>query len=170
MDLNQFTSSGQLPKAELTRQQRYFADRPPRFLSESYAPRPTEVRDLTFDGHGELINPCFDLGCKRCGKADHRLTLGRGSFWSRRGKGLSTDCLNCGHHAVLMGKDGAGPAWLCDCGSEAVRPGSRFEYPGDLFEFPGAEGHEPEGFSWVTAFATCTDCGARSILADAETS
>lgn len=169
MDFSQFTSSGQLSPDELARQQRYFAEHPPEFLSTAYTPKSVTVRDLEFDGHGELINPCFHLDCKRCGRPDHRLIQGKGGFFSRRSRGLSTDCLGCGHHAVLLGQDAPGVAWRCDCGSETVQPGIRFEYPGDLFEFPGAEGQEPNGFTWVTAFATCASCGARATVADAET-
>lgn len=162
MDISKFTSSGQLPPEELARQRAYFQDNPPSFLGERYVTKPLDPGGLAFDGHGEVINPCFAIVCKACGGHDHTVRLGR--------QGLATTCLGCGEDAVILGQSGPGDTQSCGCGASVCQPGIRFEYPGDLFSVDWYKGCESEQFSWVSVIGTCADCGTARIIADMETS
>jgi hypothetical protein len=178
---------------ELAEMEEYFATHPPRCLHE-FDVAPVELVGAVFDGHGEALNPVFQVRCK-CG-CDKGII--KGYFWVNPDNAneqvllispISVTCGKCGTTQELIdtGKhgydvelgsfsctvrgEGTHGSYQCvKCSAENMETFVRFEYSEDLFDddFAEARGREQDLFSWFSLHGRCAQCGTTADITDFE--
>jgi hypothetical protein len=163
---------------------------PPRCLA-GFKLRSSDLKGVTFDGHGEPLNKVFQLACT-CGHdhfqvLGHHLTNDRGTsiFVSP----LALQCAACEKVTELIDTDkhgydaelGLGSATIrgtadrtpfaCDeCGVRPMTAHARFEHSSDIFEDSTGEfeGNEQNLFTWFSLVGHCEGCKRLLRVADFE--
>ena len=155
---------------------------------------PVELVGAVFDGHGEALNPVFQVRCK-CG---HDKGIIKGYFWVNPDNAdnrvlfmstISVTCAECGTTRELIDTDkhghdveiggfsctgrsqGTEGSYQCaKCGSENMEVFMRFEYSEELFDddFVEARGREQDLFSWFSLHGRCGECGTTADITDFE--
>jgi hypothetical protein len=174
---------------QMDNQAAYFETHPPKCIA-AYIAEPTQLADVTFDGHGEQLNPTFAIGCQ-CG---HRRFIVLGHYTTNRDiliyvSPLALRCESChaitelldtdvhgydaelGHGATTIRVEGEFEEFKCDqCGPIPMEIYTRFEYPDDLFDddMPECRGREQELFTWFSLHARCSGCSRMLDVTDFE--
>lgn len=163
---------------------------PPRCLS-GFKAEPSELKGVTFDGHGEPLNKMFKLRCG-CGH-DHFRVLGH-SLNNDRGEPifvspLALECAICGNVTELIDTDehgydaelGHGSATIrgegerspfqCNrCGVRRMTAHARFEHSSETLEDSTGDfaGNEHNLFTWFSLVGECEGCKRVLRVADFE--
>jgi hypothetical protein len=162
---------------------------PPRCL-EGFALRPSRLKGVVFDGHGEPLNKVYQLACA-CGHDRFRV-LGHHVMNQRTPvfvSPLALECAACGKLTELIDTDvhgydaelghgsatirGTGPRtpFACDtCGVRPMTAHARFEHSSETLEdSTGAfSGNEQNLFTWFSLVGQCDGCGRVLHVADFE--
>ena len=171
----------------------YFENNPPRCL-DGFDVMPVELVGAVFDGHGEALNPVFQVRCK-CGYDKGILS---GYFWVNPDYAndkelfispITITCGECKRTQELIDTDkhgydvelgsfsctgrglGRHGSYACPkCGQENMEIFVRFEYSEELFDddFAEAKGREQDLFSWFSLHGRCDQCGATLDITDFE--
>ncbi len=169
----------------------YFKNNPPRCL-DNFNVKSVEIDNIEYDGHGEEMNPFFQLACQ-CGSSSLSVL---GYWWKNPDNGesffvgpLSTKCLDCktendlfdikyhGYDAELdhgcysARGEGRPTIFVCpSCNLDIFELLARFEYTGDLFEddFPETHGREKDLFTWFSLHGKCQNCLAATEICEYE--
>jgi len=175
--------------ARLRAAERRVRTTPPRCLS-GFTTRPSSLKGVRFDGHGEPLNVVYQVACA-CGHdafraLGHRVTIdGYNAFVSP----LALECAACGKVTELFdaaehGYDpevcghsyaarGTGPREPFACGhcrGEVMTAHARFEHSSETLEDSTGEftGREHDLFTWFTLVGECRGCGGVLEVADFE--
>jgi hypothetical protein len=178
---------------ELAEMEEYFASHPPRCL-HGFDVVPVELVGAVFDGHGQALNPVFQVRC-RCG---YDKGIIKGYFWVNPDNAderllfispISVTCGRCGtteelidtdkhgydvelgHGSYTVGGEGRHGSYQCaECRAENMEIFVRFEYSEDLFgvDFEDIRGREQDLFSWFSLHGRCAQCGATTDITDFE--
>ena len=171
-------------RVPIAEQPAFYNSHPPRAL-EGLTCTPIEPPappDFTFDGHGELVNAVFVLGCP-CGSKLFTVvcTFDDGEVRSP----ISVECSACDRDQDIFctGKHGydaevipetpqeAGECPETLAAKEIPAPHEvlvRFEYPSDVLGDPEWQGREQDLFSWITIVARDPKTGELAFLFDEE--
>ena len=170
----------------------YFNSHPPRCLNNLTAV-PVDIIGAVFDGHGEDLNPVFQISCK-CGNETGKV---RGYFWTNPDYNNTTVfisplefmCPECGAQRVFFdiaehGSDaefgnfsssvralGNHGMFACpECNNEIFKLFVRFEYFEDLFDddFPEIKNRQQDAFTWFTLLGKCSECSSQQTITDFE--
>jgi hypothetical protein len=179
-------------KMKIEEQLAYYRAHPPRCIAKL---RPVEgpAPKFDFDGHGEILNTYFQVGCPACGERElaitgHKFQDAEDPTLESLMSPFQLQCPRCqsvttvfdtdkdGYDAELGHGSGyeraTGPAvsYTCGCGTETsfATITARFEYPSDLFDDFFKDKLREDLFSWFTLTASCKSCGTLSCVADFE--
>lgn len=161
---------------------KYFFSHPPRCLN-GFQTAPADLPGRIFDGHGETLNPIFQIKCS-CGHAQARID---GYKWANPDFGneevflspITYTCDQCGCSQQIIDTDehgydaeldhgsctargmGVQDLFRCpECSNECIQVFIRFEYPDDLFDddFEDFKCRQQDLFTWVSLHAQCSKC------------
>ena len=170
----------------------FFKSNPPSCV-DGFEKKYIDSLEIDFDGHGEEINPVFQLSCK-CGSNTFSVY---GHKWTNPDNGeifyispLSATCTECakqnpifdiqnnGYDAVLghgtFGARGEGTPEIFECHScnesTTFELFARFEYPDDMFDedFDDFRGKEKDLFTWFSLHGKCTSCNTLVDISEDE--
>ena len=170
----------------------YVNSRPPRCLAP-FKIAPVEMPDAEWDGHGEELNPVFQVSCT-CGSRAHSIS---GFSWRPSEEAaervflspIGLTCTSCSKQSVLIDTDAHGydaelghgsttvrgegdpMKFRCEkCSNESMEVLVRFEYPADVFgdDFEDFKGGRADLFTWVSVVGRCQGCKGLWAVADYE--
>ncbi|NVJ49790.1 MAG: hypothetical protein HWE11_05350 [Gammaproteobacteria bacterium] len=159
----------------------FFKNNPPRCL-DNFKATSVDAKNIVFDGHGQEVNPFFEIKCK-CGSENLSVL---GYWWENPDNKLnffigpiSLKCVECseendlfdikyhgydaelGHGYYSARGEGVKKLFECEaCNSNNFKLLTRFEYTEFKDDFPEAKGKEKELFTWFSLHGECSSCNS----------